>query len=488
MPILRILSSIIPIQLLCRCRTYKKCTLLAALLLCVATLSTIQRALYAGVDHGNLQHPFEKLAEFTPVFKMLQAMKVPLVLLDPNVIRFNDTDPTLGAPNIVSFGVFENDSQKFQDFNQWRELRPRWWLTEAVGTDYRRLHPKEEHAIYTSVVTHYFFVSATSIVHVAVIFERNNFFWVAGIKDSLLASRYRFLTNLTYAIPLPMAVDKFECDLIPFMAYPPYNVCIPNDMEYYLWQIPQAKFFECHYDTIVYPFKRQYKMSEADTSPQKEALREVVAIAKELRIPLMIIFGTLLGWYRQCDYIVESLDMDTAMMDYEWKKEMFDRVFRSKTLTMYRRLGTLDLGLEFRTHTSSWVWLDIFLMYPRTYNQSYTYMLNQKYWMKSTYPIKKGVCSAELLGLLVYLPCNYEEYIRMEYGTDGWFAPVGGHPHRNMKMEDYFEDKEVVYLEHIYSNFTCANPNVMWGCDPEPPAVVNSTLYQNATRLAKRTE
>jgi len=256
-------------------------------------------------------------------------------------------------------------------------------------------------------------------------------------------------------------------------------------LEYYLWQIPYAHFRECHYDDIVYPFKRQYKMSEADTTPQHEALEEVVKISKELRLPTMMIFGTLLGWYRQCDYIVESLDMDVALMEYEYKKELFDRVFYSQKLTMYRRLGTLDLGLEFRTHTAKWVWLDIFLMYPRTHNESFTYMLNQKYWMKSKYPLKKGLCSAELLGLLVFIPCNYEEYIRMEYGNDGWFAPVGGHPHRNMKMESYYDDKEVVYLEHIYSNFSCTNPNEMWGCDPEPLDVVNSTLYQNATRQNK---
>lgn len=163
---------------------------------------------------------------------------------------------------------------------------------------------------------------------------------------------------------------------------------------------------------------------------KKTALKVLRALIEDLQlinIKCWLTDGTLLGFYREKDFISHDMDMDVGVFIKDYNSEV-DTHLLSKGWKIVRKLGFKDLGLEF-TLMKDGHKIDIFFFYEQ----------GDKYWhaawqglkknkikyrrmIKYTYP-KFSLKPASFLGLDVLIPENPELYIITKYGKN-WQTPV----------------------------------------------------------------
>lgn len=133
--------------------------------------------------------------------------------------------------------------------------------------------------------------------------------------------------------------------------------------------------------------------------------------------------GTCLGWFRQCDIIPHSKDVDIGI----WIKDynaLLITAFEQNGLFLKHKFGRMDdsFELSFRTK-EDYVKLDIFFFYEEK-----EYMWNggtqAKTGKKFKYIFPKfTLCWTEFLLMKVRIPCETESYIMANYGRN-WQIPI----------------------------------------------------------------
>ncbi|GMS90069.1 hypothetical protein PENTCL1PPCAC_12244 [Pristionchus entomophagus] len=131
--------------------------------------------------------------------------------------------------------------------------------------------------------------------------------------------------------------------------------------------------------------------------------------------------GTLLGWYRECSIIPHTFDGDFAVLRREYRPQMHDHLKSQSGFRLSRRLGREYDSLEFTVKTGfrTGAPIDIFILYDQDDNRVYSHGLHTATGrrVKYIYPRARGFCSGILGGKLFFVPCNAEETIAADYGT-----------------------------------------------------------------------
>lgn len=403
----------------------------------------------------NFKVQFYQIRNYAKIFDYLKSVNVIPVVLDPNMLSYSEIDE-----KFITLGIFENQTYALKKGLMKLKLPDTWTFEEHQQVDYRIVSVIK---IKSLVTAHYTFSSPEAgTLHLAVIFPRSNsYYWISEFTDHNFP-----LTN--YSIPLPMAVESFECNYFNVSEY--HTFCLPKNRSHYLWQLKYAKFTECHYEDVVWKFEREYPLEKIDTRNHALGIGEMMRIARKFEVPIWIAYGSLLGWYRQCDYIVHSKDMDTAMFAHDFSYDMFRELWFSPILRMYVRLGNPDEGLEFRFFAAATVWFDLFMVYPRgEYFNTYMIHTILLELHKSTYPMLREICSADLLGVLVYLPCDPLKYILTEYGPDNWYTHKSWQ-YLNIDVVHKWNDSDIMYSNLHNYKADCQNPTIDYGCDPVEPS------------------
>ena len=98
-------------------------------------------------------------------------------------------------------------------------------------------------------------------------------------------------------------------------------------------------------------------------------------------------------------------------------------------LQLLWRLGQPEDSLEFKMGSAAERTIDLFFMYPGPRNNE-TWTGYQCFdeahskWV-NFYPRIRHVCTADLHGFLVFVPCDTLSVIRQPYGHSGWMKPKG---------------------------------------------------------------
>jgi hypothetical protein len=156
-----------------------------------------------------------------------------------------------------------------------------------------------------------------------------------------------------------------------------------------------------------------------------QLLNRASDVFKALGIPFWLSSGTLLGWYRQCDFLDYSGDVDVGMFAEDYQPDMLGPL-RAAGLVLTHRFGQVDDGFELSfgyTEEGHELKLDVFFIYRAVghfWNAGTDAFNGQKYRYSD---VPFTLCWAEFEELVVQVPCETEEYLRTNYGAN-WFTPV----------------------------------------------------------------
>ncbi|MDP8232494.1 MAG: LicD family protein [Candidatus Zophobacter franzmannii] len=174
-------------------------------------------------------------------------------------------------------------------------------------------------------------------------------------------------------------------------------------------------------------FKKKKKVAVFDAKVAINVLRDLTKLLDELGIPSWLTDGTLLGFYREANFIGHDKDMDIGVFISDFKDELFDKL-EENGWKIVRALGSKDQGLEL-TLRKDLHNIDIFFFYEDDDCYWHAAWQGQKidgkrYRKMIKYSYHKfQLIKAQFLDSDFNVPLDTEKYIVTKYGKD-WRTPV----------------------------------------------------------------
>lgn len=337
-----------------------------------------------------------------------------LFLIDENILKVIDSgNPIQLCKNCdgILFGLF--DTTNFSSFLDHLEADLPLNLTFIRTAGHRYVKIK---------------LDETSIDIVQV--EKHKKFWkIGGTREKPFRA----------VLPSTLVVHK-ENNLI-------FN--IPNNIEFFLWQLERSEFIGCN-ATMAESVKQIRLKYNKSLTPvisdlQFENLPLTRDILYESRKDGFLFGGTLLGWYRDCDLIHDTTDLDFALKSFAYDYKFEEKLIGDKRIEMYWILGRLTDSLELSFYKNG-AKVDLFLLYPLNANETYVSGMKvpEKQSIRYIFPHVTRLCTGAIRHELFFVPCNFKEFLGAEYGPK-WYIPHF--------TSDYIWDKSAynIRLSHKWS-------------------------------------
>uniref|UniRef100_A0A8C6X5T6 Ribitol-5-phosphate transferase n=1 Tax=Naja naja TaxID=35670 RepID=A0A8C6X5T6_NAJNA len=277
----------------------------------------------------------------------------------------------------------------------------------------------------TEVPLHYIFKQATHAIHLVVFYERSgNYLWHGPLRLKLHMDRAFVPFQKLHFGRYSGAYDKME---LLTLSIDGLIVQVPKKPSKFLEERTHSRFVECRYKEA----RSFFQLYPDDTSPEAmefrtkaKALLHLSALTlNNLGVQFWLSSGTCLGWYRQCNIIPYSKDLDLGVFIQNYKPDIIP-AFQRAGLPLKHKFGKLEDSLELSFQGGEdEVKLDIFFFYEEDdhmWNGGTQAKSGKKF--KYLFP-KFTLCWTEFLELKVHVPCETLHYIEANYGKD-WKVPV----------------------------------------------------------------
>ena len=199
------------------------------------------------------------------------------------------------------------------------------------------------------------------------------------------------------------------------------RVNIPGDTDAFFEMLKWSHFTPCYYDNArnfvsLYGYEKSVESNEFRRKA-KELLSIVVKVLGDLGVPFWLSSGTCLGWFRQCDFIPHSKDVDIGI----WIKDynpMLIQGFLDIGLKLKHKFGRVEDSFEL-SFTLDALKLDIFFFYEEGNRIMWNGGTQARTGRKFKYIFPKfSLCWSSLAGLTVRVPCPIKPYVMANYGED----------------------------------------------------------------------
>ncbi|XP_064086643.1 ribitol-5-phosphate transferase FKTN-like [Macrobrachium nipponense] len=203
------------------------------------------------------------------------------------------------------------------------------------------------------------------------------------------------------------------------------ELTVPSDIYTFVKDYRDAHFIPCNESRATFYNLKHMKGETPEETRFKHKAWKLLGKAKtildQLKVPFWLSSGTLLGYYRQCDIISWSMDVDIGIFIEDYTYRLIPE-FENRGLRLTHKFGKLSDSLELSFKEED-IKLDIFFFYTEgatMWNGGTQAKTGKKF--KYIFPAFT-LCWTEFLDLKVRIPCQTEEYIRANYGP-AWFTPV----------------------------------------------------------------
>ncbi|XP_053152039.1 ribitol-5-phosphate transferase FKTN [Hemicordylus capensis] len=368
---------------------------------------------------------------------LMSSHNIPVYLIDPLLLRLINVD--LEQLRISPDG--RNSECKYfcapRDFTTFALLDRTWKpelglfrAAELVGFQWLKIQSRDprlegmEDLSGTEIPLHYIFRLAAHAIHLVVFYERSgHYIWHGPLRLKRHVDRKFVPFQKLQFGRYSGAYNKLELLSISIDGI---TVQIPKEPSQFLEEMPLSRFIECRYREArsffqLYP--DDASLDAVEFRGKAKALLHLAALTlNSLGVRFWLSSGTCLGWYRQCNIIPYSKDVDLGIFIQDYKTDIIP-AFQKAGLPLKHKFGKVEDSLELSFQGEDDVKLDIFFFYEED-NHVWNGGTQAKSGKKFKYLFSKfTLCWTEFIELRVRVPCETLQYIEANYGKD-WKIPV----------------------------------------------------------------
>ncbi|XP_029460577.1 fukutin isoform X2 [Rhinatrema bivittatum] len=302
---------------------------------------------------------------------------VPVYLIDISVLGlFQENLKQLGSsPDSISPGCSYFCAPR--DFTTFALLEKFWKhevsllrSAEKVGFQWLKIPGKDprlegmEDLSGTEIPLHYIFRLAAHAIHLVIFYERSgNYLWHGQLRPKRHVDR-RFVPFRQ--LQLGRHAGAYDGSELVLVSVDGLRVQIPRVVPKFLEEALHARFLECRYREAR-AFSQLYPDGASQDGMEfrrraKALLHLATLTLNSLGVKFWLSSGTCLGWYRQCNIIPYSRDVDLGIFIQDYKPDIIS-AFQKAGLPLKHKFGKVDDSLELSFQGEEDVKLDIFFFY-----------------------------------------------------------------------------------------------------------------------------
>uniref|UniRef100_A0A452HT42 Ribitol-5-phosphate transferase n=1 Tax=Gopherus agassizii TaxID=38772 RepID=A0A452HT42_9SAUR len=308
---------------------------------------------------------------------LVSSHNVPVYLIDPLVLGLIQKDyeqlrsSSDGTSPECKFFCAARDFTTFALLDKtWKHEVSLFRAAEKMGFQWLKIQNRDprlegmDDLSGIEIPLHYIFKLAAHAIHLVVFYERNgNYVWHGPLRLKQNIDRkfvpFRKLHFGHYA----GAYNKPE---VLQLSIDDLKVHIPKNLSQFLEEMSHSRFLECRYREAraffqLYP--DDASLDAVEFRKKAKALLHLAALTlNNLGVRFWLSSGTCLGWYRQCNIIPYSKDMDLGVFIQDYKSDIIP-AFQKAGLPLKHKFGKVEDSLELSFQGEDDVKLDIFFFY-----------------------------------------------------------------------------------------------------------------------------
>lgn len=280
------------------------------------------------------------------------------------------------------------------------------------------------HELKVQIPLHYIIIIAQHLIHIVVFYDRGNQYWWHGPLH-LIGTQAKELEGFRIQdCKFSQQAGSYEKVEISPVVIDNIKLHFPNKFSF-IAPASSTKFIECNYirSKLFYEKYGRDESEDAELFRTKawKLLSKAKTLLDHLNIPFWLSSGTCLGYFRQCDFIPYSKDVDIGIWIKDYKPDIIP-AFSTHDLPLTHSFGKIEDSFELSFRDDD-IKLDVFFFYEErdyVWNGGTQARTGKKF--KYIFP-KFNLCWTEFLELKIRVPCQTEDYILANYGPN-WFEPV----------------------------------------------------------------
>ncbi|XP_069486933.1 ribitol-5-phosphate transferase FKTN isoform X2 [Ambystoma mexicanum] len=307
---------------------------------------------------------------------LVSSHNVPVFLIDPLVLGLigRDLEQIKSSPGSIHPECkYLCSPREFTTFalldKLWKHEVSLFQTAEKMGFQWLEIRGKDprlegmDDLSGTEIPLHYIFKLTAHTIHVVVFYERSgNYLWHGPLRlKQHMDRKFVHFRKLQYG-RYPGAFDKPELFLVSLDGL---KVKIPQNLSRFQEEIATAQVLECRYREA----RAFFQLYPDDVSQDGVAFRKkaksllhlAVVTLNSLGVLFWLSSGTCLGWFRQCNIIPYSKDVDLGIFIGDYRPEIIP-AFQKAGLPLKHKFGKVEDSLELSFQGAD-VKLDIFFFY-----------------------------------------------------------------------------------------------------------------------------
>ncbi|RWS29852.1 fukutin-like protein, partial [Leptotrombidium deliense] len=211
--------------------------------------------------------------------------------------------------------------------------------------------------------------SNNTAVHIVILYERlsSKFWWRGPLSLTDFEKRILHRRGIRRA-DINDEASIYEKVEVKLAVVDGLILGVPTDKRPFLLPASSIKFIECN-KTQAKQFYNENPRDESDKAvvfrtKATNLLRKVKAILDKLEIPFWLSSGTCLGYFRECDWISYTQDVDIGIAIKDYKPSLID-AFSINNLPLLHVFGKPEDSFEL-SFRDGYLKLDIFFFYEES--------------------------------------------------------------------------------------------------------------------------
>ncbi|NXE56255.1 FKTN protein, partial [Casuarius casuarius] len=368
---------------------------------------------------------------------LISSQNIPVYLIDPLVLGLIGKDieqirsSSDGSSPECKYFCAPRDFTTFALLDKtWKHEMDLFRTAEKMGFQWLKILNKDprlegmDDLSGTEIPLHYIFKLASHAIHLVVFYERSgHYLWHGPLRLKQHMDRKFVPFRKLHFGRYPGAYEKPELLLV---SIDDLKVQIPKNPSSFLEEIPHSRFLECRYREARAFFQLYPDDASLDAVEFRKKAKSLLHLAavtlNNLGVKFWLSSGTCLGWYRQCNIIPYSKDVDLGVFIRDYKADIIP-AFQKAGLPLKHKFGKVEDSLELSFQGEGDIKLDIFFFYEEDdhiWNGGTQAKSGKKF--KYLFP-KFTLCWTEFVELKVHVPCETLQYVEANYGPD-WKVPV----------------------------------------------------------------